>query len=139
MGRIIFEDPPEEILLQLDQVTAASQTDADELSEELDRLAKCLAEDFYRKADSVYPRKPDPEDPNYVTEEAVFEYVYFDSRRGTGDDILLFKFVVPDNRHLAFFAVQGEEAKILAFCHDNDSEVIGNSLRHSLDQQAMLS
>ncbi len=139
MGKIKFEVPSEEILLQLDQVTTVSLSDADELTVELDRLPTCLAENFHRKADLVYPGNPDPDDLDYVTEEAAFEYVYFDSRRGTDGDILLFKFVIPDNRHLAYFAVQGEEAKILAFCHDNDSEDVGTSLRHSLDQQDTLS
>lgn len=139
MGKIIFDDPSEEIVRQFDQVTEVSLSDADELAVELDRLATCLTKNFHRKANLVYPGNPDPDDSDYVTEEAVFEFVYFDSRRGTGRNIFLFKFVIPDNRHLAYFAVQGEKAKILAFCHDNDSEDVGTNLRHRLDQQATLS
>ncbi len=107
--------------------------DADELFEELDRLAAQPAKNFQNKTEPV-DREHLEENLQYVNEDAVFGYVYFDSRQGTNDDILLFKFVIPGNQHLAFFVVKGNNASILAFCHNDDSETVGNNLRQKLDQ-----
>ena len=139
MGKIKFRSPPEDILLQLDRVTSASQDDAYELQVVIDRLGTCPAEEFRRKARLDNPRNPDPEDPDYVVADAVFEFVYFDSRRGKNNDILLFKLVAPKNRYLAYIAVHGEDAEILAFCHDKDSKKIGEELGRRLDKQSALS
>ena len=136
LGKITFEVPSENILLQLDDVTAASPPNADELAAGLGRLSASGAENFQRKADRqaepVSSGDPDPDDVDYLSEEAAFEYVYFDRRCGLAGDILLFKFIIPGNRHLAYFAVQADRAKILAFCDNDNSEKVSKFLRLDL-------